>query len=136
MFLYFGTWLYSMLYWFSLLQCYLQQVHLYMALLYSYSLQIDWWVDLRLKGWVIDARHNLCANKIMMFAGIILQAFLLRRFLLPLCLLLKLLSIILKLIPETQHFIKLILTLDQIQLDWLFLGSSCRYCFSDHPVNW
>ncbi len=39
MLLYFNTRLYSMFYWFSLLQCYLLQLHLYTTLLYSYSLE-------------------------------------------------------------------------------------------------
>ncbi len=38
MFSYFSTWLYSMLYWFSLFKCWLLQLHLYNTLLYSYSL--------------------------------------------------------------------------------------------------
>ncbi len=36
-FVYFSAWLYSMLYWFSLLECWLQHLQLYTTLLYSYS---------------------------------------------------------------------------------------------------
>ncbi len=39
MFFCFNTWLYSVLYWFSLFQFWLLQLHLYMTLLYSYSFQ-------------------------------------------------------------------------------------------------